>query len=524
MVMATLADAEVTVNWTAPIDVGDSPITEYIAVATPGGQTCSSGTETSCAFTSLPRGSAYVFIVTAVNALGAGETSAASNAVLIPDVLFSDRFDDSRSGSDDFVNAANIGDAPDAISIAADAASNSDGRSAISGSTGFMDDPADYFFVNARESGPANLTLSGLEEDLDLVVFDTEGGLIAVSQLGGSDDEMVSIEVVADEIYIVAVVPYEEARSRYDLSVDLPGSFFLDSNGLTIRCPNAEIGDSGTVNLATYTKRSRDQITPENATATCTSGIQDMAGLFSFSGLNSDIGHWDTSAVTDMSTMFFGAGIFNQDIGDWNTGAVTNMRNMFRSAGSFNRDIGGWDTGAVTNMSEMFAGAGIFNQNIGAWDTGAVTNMSQMFNGAGNFNQDIGAWDTGAVINTSSMFRLAGNFNQDIGGWDTSSVTNMSEMFNGAASFNQPIGGWDTGSVTNMSNMFRLADNFNQDIGGWNTIAVTNMDSMFISAASFNQDLSLWCVVNIATEPDFFDANASSWLEPRPVWGTCPGG
>ena len=35
---------------------------------------------------------------------------------------------------------------------------------------------------------------------------------------------------------------------------------------------------------------------------------------------------WDTSAVTDMSELFWGKAECNPPIGDWDTGAVTSMR------------------------------------------------------------------------------------------------------------------------------------------------------------------------------------------------------
>jgi hypothetical protein len=48
------------------------------------------------------------------------------------------------------------------------------------------------------------------------------------------------------------------------------------------------------------------------------------------------------------------------------------------------------------------------------------------------------------------------------------------------------------------------------------------MDTMFSDATSFNQDLSGWCVPTIPSLPTDFDTGASSWVLPRPVWGTCP--
>jgi len=304
-----------------------------------------------------------------------------------------------------------------------------------------------------------------------------------------------------------------------------------------------------------------------------TSSVTNMSSMFSGAdSFNQDIGDWDTSNVTNMSWMLAGAPSFNQDIGGWDTSNVTNMHGMFNEADSFNQDIGGWDTSSVTNMGRMFNDADLFNQNISGWDTSSVTNMGRMFRHAVSFNQDIGSWDTSSVTDMScmfcytdsfnhpisgwdvsnvadmfamfggassfnqdiggwdvsnvadmfAMFFRASSFNQDIGGWDTSSVTQMGLMFGDTSSFNQDIGGWDTSNVTDMSGMFADASSFNQDIGSWDTSSVTDMGSMFYNASSFNQDLSGWCVTNITSEPYKFDTGATSWILPRPEWGTCP--
>jgi surface protein len=303
-------------------------------------------------------------------------------------------------------------------------------------------------------------------------------------------------------------------------------NFFKAANGITILCPNAEIGEQGDVEGIIYTKRTREQITAANAATTCTSGITNMRDLFFGvgSGFNADISHWDVSSVTDMNRMFTQARSFSQDLSAWDVSSVTDMTNMFSGANLFNSDIGQWDVSNVLSMQGMFFEALSFNQDISGWNTANLQTTRIMFEGAASFNQDISSWDVANVINMEGMFLRAVAFNQPLNSWNTSSVLDMSRMFGGASSFNQPLASWDTSSVLTMFQMFGGASSFNQDISDWDTSGVSNMGSMFFNASSFNQDLSPWCVSLITDPPTTFDTGANSWILPKPQWGGCGNG
>ena len=218
----------------------------------------------------------------------------------------------------------------------------------------------------------------------------------------------------------------------------------------------------------------------------CPTGDSSCGGVVTnTSAFNADISAWDTSQVTDMGYMFYGAAVFNQPIGTWSTSKVTNMQRMFTLARVFNQDIGSWDTSQVTNMVQTFKYASAFDQDIGSWITSEVGNMWEMFHNSYKFNQDIGSWNTSKVTDMARMFHKAIAFNQDIGNWDTSKVTDMAGMFDEARVFNQDISSWDTSEVTVMNTMFKGAAAFYQDITGWSTTSLTTSTGMFTGATAW---------------------------------------
>jgi surface protein len=202
--------------------------------------------------------------------------------------------------------------------------------------------------------------------------------------------------------------------------------------------------------------------------------------------------------VSNDTSIFNGCSNLELTATDSLTLSASNGSSMFinsRNIGS-NGNMNSWDTSNLTHMNAMFYGAWSFNQPIGSWDVSNVTNMNRAFfsyQGNMTFDQDIGNWDVSSVTDFTETF---GGFNSkkqafnnggssSISGWDTSSATTMRNMFDGCTGFNQPIGNWNTSNVTNMSKMFWNNYSFNQDIGNWDVSGVTDMNGMFLASYAF---------------------------------------
>ena len=110
-------------------------------------------------------------------------------------------------------------------------------------------------------------------------------------------------------------------------------NIYLDSNGITIKCPEATIGEKGFVNAKEYT-------------------VVDETTLRTMVGNDDDVTCVCTSLVTNTSELFEENTLFNQDVGSWDTSNVTTIESTFyrsfsiqskyRGLGHFKCNINGW--------------------------------------------------------------------------------------------------------------------------------------------------------------------------------------
>ena len=219
-----------------------------------------------------------------------------------------------------------------------------------------------------------------------LTVTSGDGG--SVSTNGGTYDEGTEVSITATPSEGYQFTGWEGINSTrealtivVDSNQSIQANFeqlfpiYLSNNGVTIKAYDfASIGTKyeleGVNYLVVDDFTILTQIELGNINL-CTSFVTNMDELFEDNNsenlFNSDISFWDTSNVTSMVNMFYGAEVFDIDISFWNTSKVTNMQSMFLGAISFNQNIGNWDTSSVINMDSMFWNTPSFNQDLTDW-------------------------------------------------------------------------------------------------------------------------------------------------------------
>ena len=202
--------------------------------------------------------------------------------------------------------------------------------------------------------------------------------------------------------------------------------------------------------------------------------------------LSLDLSNFDTSRVTDMSSMF--SNMFNLtslNLSNFDTSRVTDMNSMFRNMFNLTSlNLSNFNTSKVTNMGSMFDGMhNLANLNLSNFDTSKVTNMYGMFDGMHNLaNLNLSNFDTSKVTNMGSMFlNIKSLTSLNLSNFDTSKVTNMKFMFAGMSSLiTLDLSNFNTSKVTDISAMFAGTPSLiTLDLSNFDTSQVTDMTSIF---------------------------------------------
>ncbi len=170
------------------------------------------------------------------------------------------------------------------------------------------------------------------------------------------------------------------------------------------------------------------------------------------------------------------------DLNCIDTSAITDMSSIFKNSSHFNGDISKWNVSKVSNMAYMFANSQ-FNGYISKWNVSNVKDMSGMF-AYSQFNGDISNWDVSNVVNMAYMFAES-KFNGNISRWNVSNVTNMFCMFS-SSQFNGDISKWDVRNVRWMKDIF-LDSKFDGDISNWNIDNVIDDRSSVLEYGIFRE-------------------------------------
>ena len=172
-----------------------------------------------------------------------------------------------------------------------------------------------------------------------------------------------------------------------------------------------------------------------------------------------------------------------------NTGAVTNMQGMFYGCESLETaDFSNFDTSNVTDMSSMFADSfadGTAYLDLSSFNTSNVTSFNQMFNCIGVKEINISSFDTSNGINLAGMFVSwsgvrVGIEKLDLSNINTSSAVTIMHMISARSVASVSVTSFDTRNVESFEGLFYgMRELTELDVSSFDTSNATDMRWMF---------------------------------------------
>jgi surface protein len=150
------------------------------------------------------------------------------------------------------------------------------------------------------------------------------------------------------------------------------------------------------------------------------------------------IQQWGTTSWTSFQHAFFGCTNLNiTATGIPNITNVKDMSDMFQGCSNLSTvpNMGSWNVSEVTNMTSLFNNARKFNENISGWNTAKVVALTNTFNNASAFNQNLGGWKVNSIgsngINLSGSGMDCDNYTATLIGWNSTCSTAKRLQANG---------------------------------------------------------------------------------------------
>ena len=212
----------------------------------------------------------------------------------------------------------------------------------------------------------------------------------------------------------------------------------------------------------------------------------NLSALTTIEGLE----NLNTSAVTDMSDMFYGCySLTSLNLSNFNTSKVTDMNSMLSGCSSLTElNVSNFNTSKVTNMGYMFSGCSSLTElNLSNFNTSKVTYMRYMFFGcSGLTSLNLSNFKTSKVTNMSEMFSDCSGLKElNVSNFNTSNVTEMWGMFKNCSGLKElNVSNFNTSAVWNMWGMFENCSGLKElNVSNFNTSAVTDMRYMFFDCS-----------------------------------------
>jgi surface protein len=143
-----------------------------------------------------------------------------------------------------------------------------------------------------------------------------------------------------------------------------------------------------------------------------------------------DVEQWGTAQWSSMASAFFGCSNLKITATDIpNLSSVTRAESMFEVCRKLETvpNMGSWNVSTITTLTSMFKDCDLFNEDISGWNTSNVVSFQNTFGQAKAFNQNLGSWDVSKAsihgISLAYSGMSCANYEATLIGWNNSGAT-----------------------------------------------------------------------------------------------------